>query len=129
MYIESKAEGLSGAARIGRVSFSKTGRTIYYDGKTVRSLKGAGFKATTATSRPARSTGFPDRRETAPTVSMANACLSTSTMTCGWSTGLRPAASRNASTTQTPIDSAAGRSPPLCLNRGADGRGIGSSAV
>src|SRR5712692_9302334 len=45
MYIESKAEGLSGAARIGRVSFSKTGRTIYYGGKTFRSLKGAGFKA------------------------------------------------------------------------------------
>ena len=45
MYIESKAEGLSGAARIGRVSFSKTGRTIYYGGKTLRSLKGAGFKA------------------------------------------------------------------------------------
>jgi hypothetical protein len=45
MYIESKAEGLTGAARIGRVSFSKAGRTIYYDGQTFRSLKGAGFKA------------------------------------------------------------------------------------
>ena len=45
MYVESKAGGLSGAARIGRVSFSKTGRTIYYGGKTFRSLKGAGFKA------------------------------------------------------------------------------------
>ena len=45
MYIESKAEGLSGEARIGRVSFSKTGRTVHYGGKTFRSLKGAGFKA------------------------------------------------------------------------------------
>ena len=45
MYVESKAGGLSGAARIGRVSFSKMGRTIYYGGKTFRSLKGAGFKA------------------------------------------------------------------------------------
>jgi hypothetical protein len=45
MYIESKAGGLSGPARIGRVTFSKTGRTIYYGGKTFQSLKGAGFKA------------------------------------------------------------------------------------
>jgi hypothetical protein len=45
MYIESKADGLSGPARIGRVSFSKTGKTLYYDGKTFQSLKGAGFKA------------------------------------------------------------------------------------
>lgn len=29
MYIASKANGLSGPARIGRVSFSKTGRTVY----------------------------------------------------------------------------------------------------
>ena len=45
MYIESKGGGLTGSARIGRVSFSKTGRTIYYQGKTFRSLKGAGFKS------------------------------------------------------------------------------------
>ena len=45
MYIESKAEGLSGPARIGRVSFSKTGRTLYYAGRTFQSLKGAGFKS------------------------------------------------------------------------------------
>lgn len=45
MYIESKAEGLTGPARIGRVSFSKTGRTIYYRGQSFRSLDGAGFKA------------------------------------------------------------------------------------
>lgn len=45
MYIESKATGLTGPARIGRVTFSKTGRTIYYLGRTFQSLKGAGLKA------------------------------------------------------------------------------------
>src|SRR5580704_767872 len=45
MYIESKSGGLNGPARIGRVTFSKTGRTIYYQGKTFKSLKGQGFKA------------------------------------------------------------------------------------
>jgi hypothetical protein len=45
MYIENKAGGLSGPARIGRVSFSKTGRTLYYGGLSFESLKGAGFKA------------------------------------------------------------------------------------
>jgi hypothetical protein len=32
-------------ASIGRVSFSKTGRSLYYKGMTFRSLKGDGFKA------------------------------------------------------------------------------------
>ena len=45
MYIESKASGLTGQARIGRVTFSKSGRTIYYRGQEFRSLDGAGFKA------------------------------------------------------------------------------------
>lgn len=45
MYIECKAGGLTGAARIARVTFSKTGRTIYYGGQTFQSLKGAGFKS------------------------------------------------------------------------------------
>ena len=45
MYIESKATGLTGEARIGRVSFSKTGRTLYYRGRAFQSLRGAGFKA------------------------------------------------------------------------------------
>ena len=45
MYIESKAEGLTGPARIGRVTFSKTGRTIYYQGLEFASLRGSGFKA------------------------------------------------------------------------------------
>ena len=45
MYIESKAEGLTGPARIGRVTFSKSGSTIYYAGRSFQSLKGEGFKA------------------------------------------------------------------------------------
>ena len=45
MYIERKAGSLTGNARIGRVSFSKTGRTLYYAGLTFQSLKGAGFKS------------------------------------------------------------------------------------
>ena len=45
MYIEDKSEGLSGSARIGRVRLSQTGKTLYYGGRTFRSLKGAGFKA------------------------------------------------------------------------------------
>ena len=45
MYIESKAEGLNGPARIGRVTFNRTGRTLYYKGQSFQSLKGRGFKA------------------------------------------------------------------------------------
>jgi len=45
MYIESKSGELTGPARIGRVTFSKTGRTLYYQGHKFQSLKGAGFKS------------------------------------------------------------------------------------
>jgi hypothetical protein len=45
MYIECKAEGLTGDARIGRVTFSQTGKTIYYRGKMFARLKPCGFKA------------------------------------------------------------------------------------
>jgi hypothetical protein len=45
MYIEDKSEGLEGTARIGRVYFSKTGKTLYYHGRTFRSLNGSGFKS------------------------------------------------------------------------------------
>jgi len=42
-YIESKADELTGLARIGRVSLSKTGQTIYYRGDAFRRFRG--FKA------------------------------------------------------------------------------------
>ena len=45
MYIESKADGLEGSAVIGRVYYSKSGRTLYYKGLRFQSLKGSGFKA------------------------------------------------------------------------------------
>ena len=45
MYIECKAEGLNGPARIGRVTFSRTGATLHYGGKEFGRLGGRGFKA------------------------------------------------------------------------------------
>ena len=45
MYIEDKSGGLTGPARIGRVSYSKTGKSLYYRGRMFQSLKGSGFKA------------------------------------------------------------------------------------
>ena len=45
MYVEDKSEGLEGEARIGRVYFSKSGKTLYYRGQKFQSLKGSGFKA------------------------------------------------------------------------------------
>jgi hypothetical protein len=43
MYIENKGDGISGPARIGRVSYSKSGRSVYYAGRRFQVLKG-GFK-------------------------------------------------------------------------------------
>ena len=45
MYIERKAGNLTGTARIGRVTFSKTGKTLYYAGKSFLTLSGSGFKS------------------------------------------------------------------------------------
>jgi hypothetical protein len=42
MYIEYKGNGLTGPARIGRVTFSKTGKTLYYGGKQFQ--KASGYK-------------------------------------------------------------------------------------
>ena len=43
MYIELKPDGVSGTARIGRVSFTKSGRGLYYQGRLYLKQKG-GFK-------------------------------------------------------------------------------------
>jgi len=43
MYIERKAGNLTGAARIGRVSFSKTGKMLYYRDLSFHRIQG--FKA------------------------------------------------------------------------------------
>ena len=45
MYIEYKGEGIIGPARIGWVKFSKSGKSIHYQGKTLETLKGTGYKA------------------------------------------------------------------------------------
>jgi len=45
MYIEYKCENLTGPARIGRVTFSKTGKSVHNNGKTFQTLRGRGFKA------------------------------------------------------------------------------------
>jgi hypothetical protein len=45
MYMEDKSGGLMRPACIGRVTFSRSGRTLYYAGREFRSLKGRGFKA------------------------------------------------------------------------------------
>jgi len=43
MYIESKPGGVSGSSRIGRVTFSKSNRSVHYQGRRYQVLKG-GFK-------------------------------------------------------------------------------------
>ena len=40
MYIECKAHGLSGPARIGRVTFSKSGQTIHYKNQAFHRTRG-----------------------------------------------------------------------------------------
>jgi hypothetical protein len=45
MYIENKSVSLNAPARIGRVTFSKSGQSILYQGRTFRRLGGDGFKA------------------------------------------------------------------------------------
>lgn len=45
MYIENKSDGLNGPARIGWVTFSKSGKSIYYKDRRFEFLKGNGFKA------------------------------------------------------------------------------------
>jgi hypothetical protein len=42
MYLESKA---SDEAHIGRVTFSKTGQTVYYRGRTFQKIPGGGISA------------------------------------------------------------------------------------
>ena len=45
MYVEYKGDGLAGSAYITRVSFSKTGKSVYFDGRTLDTLDGQGYKA------------------------------------------------------------------------------------
>lgn len=45
MYIESKSSRHAGVAHIGRVTFSKSGATLYYAGRSFQSVKGSGLKS------------------------------------------------------------------------------------
>jgi hypothetical protein len=45
MYIEYKGDALAGTAWIGRVTFSQTGKTIYYRKLALQTLSGTGYKA------------------------------------------------------------------------------------
>jgi hypothetical protein len=43
MYIEFKGDGINGPARVGRVAFSKSYRSVYYQGRRYQVLQG-GYK-------------------------------------------------------------------------------------
>jgi hypothetical protein len=45
VYIERKGLEISGPARIGRVTYSKSGQSVYYHGRRFHTLSGSGFKA------------------------------------------------------------------------------------
>jgi hypothetical protein len=45
MYIERKGDDVNGPARIGRVTFSKSGKSLYYQGLRFQTPSGRGFKA------------------------------------------------------------------------------------
>ena len=45
MYIERKAGSLTGLARIGRVTFNRTRRTIFYRDQVFHRIVGGGFKS------------------------------------------------------------------------------------
>lgn len=45
MYIERKAGALTGPARIGRVAFNRTGKTLYYREQVFSRIVGGGFKS------------------------------------------------------------------------------------
>ena len=45
MYIERKAGELTGPARIGRVTFNRSGKSIYYRGQVFRRIVGGGIKS------------------------------------------------------------------------------------
>jgi hypothetical protein len=45
MYIECKAGKLTGEGRIGRVTFSKTWKTVYYQGRAFQRMVRGGFKS------------------------------------------------------------------------------------
>lgn len=45
MYIENKSKGHHGLAWISFAEFSKSGQTVYFDGKALKKLKNPGINA------------------------------------------------------------------------------------
>jgi hypothetical protein len=45
MYMEYKGDEIFGPARIGRVTYTKSGKSILYRGRRFETLRGYGFKA------------------------------------------------------------------------------------
>lgn len=111
MYIEDKTAGLSGPARIGRVTFSKTGRTLYYEGRRFKASRARACPSpTTTTSRRGRSTGSRGHGRMGQTVSTANGSRSSSMMTSVMSIGPRSEVRHTMPRTQVlPLDHFAAR--------------------
>jgi hypothetical protein len=61
MYMECKAESLNGPARIGRVTFSKTGKSLYYNATCSAASRAPGLRRITATKIHRRNIGSRDR--------------------------------------------------------------------
>ena len=94
MYIESKAESLQGPARIGRVSFTKSGNGIYYQGREFYRING--FKANYAETGSNDHFGFLVHEKMGATVFTPRAlCQSRSMRTCAKSIGARSARNRS----------------------------------
>ncbi|WP_008585164.1 hypothetical protein [Niabella soli] len=74
MYMEYKGAGLAGAARIGRVTFSKTGKSIHYNGKTFQTLNGRGYKANYFDTATGNTIGSPVAKRMAQTGCMVSGC-------------------------------------------------------
>ena len=87
MYIESKADGLNGSARIGRVTFSKTRLSIYYKGRTFFRVQG--LDKLSRAGNGERVLDFQDRVATDKIVCTSAIFLSRSMRTCARSIGLR----------------------------------------
>ena len=87
VYIEYKGDGLVGPARIGRVTYSKTGCTLYYGGKAFQSLNGSGFKANYFDVATGSTTGYLGHARTVPMRSTPPRFQPKSTRMLGRNTG------------------------------------------
>jgi len=87
--------GLTGPARIGRVTFSKTGATLYYQAARCGASKAADSSRTTTTSRQASISGYRDRRRMGKTPYTQRMSRQRLMRMCVKSTGLKFGRSRS----------------------------------